>query len=450
MAAPVPAPARTLIPVMALGLLPEAAAVLERELRPLGYQLFIATSQADALKRVLVERPFVLILDITTPSVDAVSLARHVSSTDLETALVVIGPRGSLEDLLSLFRAGISDYVVRPCAIAAIVEAVSRGNALHQRRRASREAFGQKMLKEKSAPQFATQEQVAALFRDSVESFRSGQVPLPPPPRALSELRRLITNPDAKLDDVVRLIDDDLTATILRLSNSSVYGGSGKVEDLSVAVRRVGFRQTQAWVETAFALRRFQAKDPKLAALQTRMWRYAIARGVTMRALAEHPATNNLVMPEMAYITGFFADVGAVYALQLLNDRHAAIGTLPPIDPSSTLPLVREFHGMLSGLVLQSDVLPERIVYLSRVHHTDDVPAQIPADLAIMILASSIADKFVSEGDQDCTRILGHDPNLVMKIRAMFGLMPAVLQKVIDHARDEFDSLTAVITAPTQ
>lgn len=68
---------------------------------------------------------------------------------------------------------------------------------------------------------------------------------LPPTPEVLPKLQKLMSDPNSNVNDILALIkvNVSLTAQIVRVANSSFYGGSSKVENLDQAVNRIGFHE---------------------------------------------------------------------------------------------------------------------------------------------------------------------------------------------------------------
>ncbi len=67
---------------------------------------------------------------------------------------------------------------------------------------------------------------------------------LPPAPRLLPQLQKLLRDPNTDQSDLVALlrVDSALTARIIRIANSAYYGSSSRSENLSDAISRLGFK----------------------------------------------------------------------------------------------------------------------------------------------------------------------------------------------------------------
>jgi len=76
---------------------------------------------------------------------------------------------------------------------------------------------------------------------------------LPAAPRILAQLGQLLLEPNSDLTDVVGLLKHDtaLTARVIRVSNSAVYGSGSRAGSLDEALLRVGFNEVYRLVGLA-------------------------------------------------------------------------------------------------------------------------------------------------------------------------------------------------------
>jgi HD-like signal output (HDOD) protein len=168
-----------------------------------------------------------------------------------------------------------------------------------------------------------------ALTRDSI--FQIART-LPATPKVLARLGELFLDINVGLDEVADLIKRDaaLTARIIRISNSVVYGGSVRIGALEEAVNRVGFSEVHRLV--GLITSNLLADRPLLY------------YGVTAEPLREHMLYTALACEALseecgidsrsAYTIGLMRTIG-----MLVLDRVAErLSGIPPYD-----------HGRLGG-----------------------------------------------------------------------------------------------------
>lgn len=92
--------------------------LLKQMLRPLGYEIFFATSGARALDIAASVHPDLILLDVMMPEMDGFETCRRLKQVDAlrETPVIFVTARTDVEDLAKGFEAGAVDYVTKPVA----------------------------------------------------------------------------------------------------------------------------------------------------------------------------------------------------------------------------------------------------------------------------------------------------------------------------------------------
>ncbi len=111
---------------------PKVARALEDGLRQEGYETVVEPSGEGAFFRISTERFDVALLDITLPGRDGLEILRALRRRNLETRVLMLTARDTLEDRVRGLESGADDYVVKPFAFA---ELVARIRAVQRRGR---------------------------------------------------------------------------------------------------------------------------------------------------------------------------------------------------------------------------------------------------------------------------------------------------------------------------
>lgn len=124
---------------------PEVSDLIARQsLKPLGYQVKIASGASQAIQQAVSFSPDVVIANVQLPGLSGKDLLVALSSQGLEVPVIVIGEEGKEEDVIQAFRLGASDYLKWPIREAEVVSAVER--ALTQvRARRERQLLAEKL-----------------------------------------------------------------------------------------------------------------------------------------------------------------------------------------------------------------------------------------------------------------------------------------------------------------
>jgi DNA-binding response OmpR family regulator len=104
---------------------------LERALRLEGFAVATASGGNDALAAVAERPPAVMVLDVTMPDLDGVSVLRRMRADGVDVPVCILSARDEVEDRVAGLQAGADDYLVKPFAIA---ELAARLQALLRRR----------------------------------------------------------------------------------------------------------------------------------------------------------------------------------------------------------------------------------------------------------------------------------------------------------------------------
>jgi DNA-binding response OmpR family regulator len=105
---------------------------LERALRLEGYAVETASGGHAALDAVARRPPQVMVLDVTMPDLDGVSVVRRMRAAGIDLPVCILSARDEVEDRVAGLQAGADDYVVKPFALE---ELTARLQALLRRHR---------------------------------------------------------------------------------------------------------------------------------------------------------------------------------------------------------------------------------------------------------------------------------------------------------------------------
>ncbi|MCX6385103.1 MAG: response regulator transcription factor [Solirubrobacterales bacterium] len=104
---------------------------LERALRLEGFAVETADGGYAALAAVAARPPAVIVLDVTMPDLDGVSVVRRLRADGHDVPVCILSARDDVEDRVAGLQAGADDYLVKPFAIT---ELTARLQALLRRR----------------------------------------------------------------------------------------------------------------------------------------------------------------------------------------------------------------------------------------------------------------------------------------------------------------------------
>jgi two-component system NtrC family response regulator len=100
--------------------------VVEMQLAEAGYDVALAASGDEALRKLLEQRPKLLITDLRMPGLDGLALLRRIADDEIQTTVIIVTAFGTIETAVQAMRLGAYDYVTKPIDYEALLLAVHR------------------------------------------------------------------------------------------------------------------------------------------------------------------------------------------------------------------------------------------------------------------------------------------------------------------------------------
>lgn len=142
-------------------------------------------------------------------------------------------------------------------------------------------------------------------------------------PAVYHRIRDLFDDPDSSVLELAEAVSGDaaITARVLRVVNSVLYGFPGKVETVSRAVNLMGMQQIHDLVLSTLVVAAFNGIRPARMHMG-RFWSDSVFRGLVARAAARRLGMGD---PERMFVEGLLADIGHLVMFQAAPEAtHAA------------------------------------------------------------------------------------------------------------------------------
>jgi putative nucleotidyltransferase with HDIG domain len=216
-------------------------------------------------------------------------------------------------------------------------------------------------------------------------------------------LVQVIDHPLSSASDVGKVIAEDpgLTARLLKLVNSPIYGFPSRIDTVSQAISIVGMTQLRDLaIGTAF-IRMFANVPSQLVDMDS-FWRHSIACGLAARLLAAQRREANV---ERFFIAGLLHDIGR----PIIYTRAPLEGAAALLEANRTGRLLFEVeqkmlgfhHGAVGAVLLERWRLPRMLTEAVAWHHAPHLAARFPLETAAVHTADVIANAlgFGSSGE---------------------------------------------------
>lgn len=222
---------------------------------------------------------------------------------------------------------------------------------------------------------------------------------------------------------MVALLERDpmLAAELLKLAQSSMYGGSFSVRTLDEAIVRLGLRRTaELFLHAALEARVFRA-----AGYQKRMdelRRHSVAVAHLARLVGREAG----VTDQSAFICGLLHDVGIAASLIALVETCPPGEAVPPFD--EVWPDIKLVHEQAGGVLASTWHFPSEVTFVIERHHSFLVDGQIHPLSAVVCMADWVASELGFGFAEELPPKMGE---LVMDA---LQLGPTQAQKLLDKA----------------
>ncbi|MBI1847827.1 MAG: HDOD domain-containing protein, partial [Candidatus Rokubacteria bacterium] len=203
---------------------------------------------------------------------------------------------------------------------------------------------------------------------------------IPSLPAVVTELLQVIDDPMASAMDVAYILREDppLTARVLRMANSVIYGSRTQIMSVPQAVMRLGMVEIKNLVMSLGVIRALARLGRKLDLFG--FWQHSLTVALSSEAIARVlPREGHHDDDEGAFAAGLLHDIGRLVLDQFYPDAFDRAVT---VMEKESIPLVvaerRELgidHAEIGGLVAERWGLPDPITSAIAYHHRpDDLP----------------------------------------------------------------------------
>ena len=208
---------------------------------------------------------------------------------------------------------------------------------------------------------------------------------------------QLANDPATSTEQLTEVIeqDDFLTATILKVANSSYYGNSGRVKTIKEATVLLGFTGIKSIsIASAIIVKDTKAvvNSPEMI-VRANLWRHSISTAISAKYIAEKLEYRQ---KDTAYVAGLLHDIGKLGIFLYSDKLYFEIDNITRqknIFPSETeFKLMAMDHGQIGAMMLDRWKFPLDIVHCAAFHHRYVEEAKDRDLLGIVTMANYISN----------------------------------------------------------
>ncbi len=239
-------------------------------------------------------------------------------------------------------------------------------------------------------------------YRDegSVDEVVNAEVEVASFPDIFFKVNEVLSDPKSSAEDVARVVGMDvgLSAKLLKLVNSAMYGFPSKIENLSRAVALVGGEELSTLALGLSTIGYFKDIPPELIDMRT-FWWHSIGCGIFAKIIAQKKPG---VSPETLFTAGLLHDVGRLVLYKKMP--YASVQAML-YARENFVPLIEAEdmclgfnHTDISAILLKRWQFPELLTEIISNHHSP-LNSEYKIESAILQVSDNLANAVgISEG----------------------------------------------------
>ncbi|MGB9715376.1 MAG: HDOD domain-containing protein [Thermodesulfovibrionales bacterium] len=260
-----------------------------------------------------------------------------------------------------------------------------------------------------------------------LEDLISYDMKISSPPTIFLLINETMNNPKSSILDIARIISNDqgLTARLLKMANSPLYGFPSKIETITQAISILGTQQINDLILATTVLNLFKKIPEELIDLES-FWNHSIACGISARVIATYRREHNV---ERFFVAGILHDIGRLIlytkmpelSVEILETNRESKKLLYRIEQEIT----GYDHADVGGLLADKWKLPLSIKEMVKFHHRPALSTHFPTETAVIHLADILAhamelgssgERFVPPLDTNAWESVGLTPSLLSSV----------------------------------
>ncbi len=158
----------------------------------------------------------------------------------------------------------------------------------------------------------------------AIDDYINSVKMLPPAPRVVPELMKLLKQPNVDSSRIVKLIslEPSITANVLRMSNSAYFAAATPTTDLQEAVTRLGFQQVYQLATAATGARLLSSAQKGYGFNQGELWKHSVAAAVAAQVVAKKLRSED---ENLVFTATLLHDIGKVILAQAVDGIYAQL-----------------------------------------------------------------------------------------------------------------------------
>ena len=269
--------------------------------------------------------------------------------------------------------------------------------------------------------------------KDKLDAYIDRIKYLPPTPSLMIKLLVLLRESSPEIDEVVKLLsrDPSLTTEVLKLCNSSCFGGERVVADMFEATARLGFSEVSRVIMMTSATRTISLENVESVLEVEALCRHSTATAVAARAIA----TTVGEAEDFAFVAGLLHDIGKIALASANGVGYKNLTREVTIQGGSLSEMEKKYfgfdHSEVGSRLLERWGIPPEVVLAVRHHHN-----LAEASVGERLTATVVLGNMIVHDGENKSACDGGSRDNIDKAVALLNLGPAKLSTIMDQAHE--------------
>ncbi len=220
---------------------------------------------------------------------------------------------------------------------------------------------------------------------DLVADIKANKIILPALPEVALKARKLLSERGTTSNQISKVISADavITTRLLRAVNSPLYRTRSKVEDVKMAVTRLGNANVRSLVTSLAMEQLYQAGLSEEVKQKLKInWRHSLHVAALSFVIARDYTE---LSPDEAMLGGLIHDIGALPILEYAELLPDILSNQAALDR-----LVYVLHTKVGHLILKKWHFPDELVTVAREHENFERETGLNPDYADVVLVANL------------------------------------------------------------
>ena len=217
------------------------------------------------------------------------------------------------------------------------------------------------------------------VLKDIVGMIKADKLVLPTLPEVALKAREAAEDPNISALALSRVITNDaaITARIIKIANSPLMRTTKQVEDLHVAVSRMGITFTCNLITSLAMEQMFQAKSKVIDTMMRDVWNRSTEVAGIAHVLCRHYTK---LRPDQATLAGITHEIG-VLPILIYAEEHPELLESPKMLER----IIEKVHPYIGDMILKSWDFPKELIVIPKNYLKFDRNPDAPADYIDLI-----------------------------------------------------------------